>query len=536
MPHGTSGRHVGLSISDEWIRLVALEETQGGLAPVAAVAQPTPAESVRHGSIINAAAVTAAISGLLSAHGLTAEAVRLAVEGEDIIVRIVELPVTGTRELYTSVLSEIEDFGLFGADEAAMGYQVVEQFEREGVRNTRVLVSAAQRQMVQAYQNAVTRAGAEPTALEAAMLASLRAVGGATGEDGGPHLVVRLTAPLTEMAIVADQKLLFSHGFAPTSAEYAAEAGDDDFLAIGDSWESLAAAGIDVEDAEAEGHPAEEEARLQEVLAETLRSLAFFERRFADFGAIRNVVILADSARAGPAQEILAARLPVPVEMADLLRTLYLPSTAAPEVAPLLEDPGAFAAALGACLGSVPAYSGQFEADLFPRVEDRQPPRAAFWASLAMVALTALLLAGLTAGSLVKGVKAGRELRTVQAQAQKLEKEFPGGKQGLESLKGALEEAHKAIEDAGKVAAPQEWSKKLEAVRAALPPGVYLTRMAVRGGKDISLEGTAGSQDAVGEFAQRLLASAGVRQAMIASVENVAPGSPTVKFKLDCKL
>jgi len=537
IPHRASGRHVGVSISDEWIRLVVLTETPEGIVPLVAAAEATPSGAVRQGSLVDAPAVSRVINHLLSSNELLGAPVGLAVDGEEVIVRILELPVTGTRALYMSVLSEIEDFGLFGANEAAIGYQVVEEFEHEDVINTRVLVAAIQRQMVQAYQTALTRAGALPSTLEAAMLASLRAVQATVADrDESPKLVVRLTPSLTEMAIVAGPKLLFSHGFVSAAADSDAEALEDDFLAVGDSWKSLAEAGIELEDEEGEGSVDVQGRRLQEVVAEAQRSLAFFERRFSGFGVLGTVVVLADSALAERAQQALQAQLPLPVQVAEPLNMLHIPAPSAPEIAPMTQDPGAFAAALGAALSFVGEHSSRFMADLLPRVERRAPPRAAIWTSLGLIGLTVIALVGMTFVGGLRLLSTQRELAKVQRELKAEESKFPGGKEELDRLKKAVDDAQNAVQQADSLRASQRWSKKLEATVAALPRGVYLSRMAVEGAKKVSIEGTASTQNGVSEFARRLVADGAFSRAVVASVERDSAQGQAVKFKLSCEL
>lgn len=535
--HKASGRYVGISISDDWIRLVALAETPEGVVPLAAAAEATPSGAVRQGALVDASAVSTTINRLLDSSGSLGMPVGLAVDGEDVIVRILELPVTGARELSMLVLSEIEDFGLFGVNEAAIGHQVMEEFEYEDTMRTRVLVAAAQRQMVDAYQAVLTRAGAVPGTLEAAMLASLRAVQGSGGsEDESPKLLVRLTPSLAEMAIVAGPKLLFSHGFTLVTAENDVAELEDDFLAVGDSWKSLAEASIELED-EGDAVALDAQTRgLQEVVAEAQRSIAFFERRFSSFGVLGTVVVVADSSLAEQAQQVLQARLPLPVQMAQPLNALHIPTPSAPEIAPLMQDPGAFSAALGAALSFVGEYRDRFMADLFPRPERQASPRGAVWASLGLLGLTVLVLGGMTFASGLKLLSTQRELAKVQQDLKAEEGKFPGGKEGLDRLKKAVDDAQTAVEQAEGLRASQQWSKKLEATAAALPRGVYLSRMAVEGAKKVSIEGTASTQNSVSEFARRLVADGAFRRAVVASIERNSTRDQAVKFKLSCEL
>lgn len=144
-----------------------LRFAQVGLAPGAVV----------DGEVTSPGAVSEAIEALWKSAGFRAKRAAIAVANQKVVVREVPLPYMDEGELRGALRYQAQEYIPIPVDESIFDYQVLEEFPGEGdARMMRILIVAAQRDMVSGFVEAVSAAGIEPVAVDLGPFAALRAV------------------------------------------------------------------------------------------------------------------------------------------------------------------------------------------------------------------------------------------------------------------------------------------------------------------------------------------------------------------------
>jgi type IV pilus assembly protein PilM len=171
-------RLVGLDIGTYAVR--AVELAMGGGEPVLErFAQVTlPPGAVHEGEIVDAAAVTAAIRRLWSEGGIGRRRVVIGVANQRVIVRQAEFPAMSESDLQSALQFEAQELIPLPIEEAILDFQIVEDsVGAGGEARMRVLLAAAQRDMVANHLAAVEEAGLKVSAVDVGPFALVRALG-----------------------------------------------------------------------------------------------------------------------------------------------------------------------------------------------------------------------------------------------------------------------------------------------------------------------------------------------------------------------
>ena len=168
-------RVVSLDIGTYAVR--AVELTVGGGEPVlerfAQVVLPPGA--VERGEVVDAAAVATAVRRLWSEGGLRGRRVVIGVANQRVIVRQADFPAMSEEDFQAALQFEAQELIPIPVEEAVLDFQIVEEsVATEGDPRMRVLLAAAQREMVQAHVAAVEAADLTPTAVDVVPFALVR--------------------------------------------------------------------------------------------------------------------------------------------------------------------------------------------------------------------------------------------------------------------------------------------------------------------------------------------------------------------------
>jgi type IV pilus assembly protein PilM len=151
-----------------------------------------PPGAVRDGEIVDADAVAAAIRELWSRYKLKGKKVVLGLANQQVVVRQVDLPYLPDAELRKSLDFQVQDYIPIAVDQAILDFYTLEVYEHEsGERFSRILLVAAQRDMIGRILEAVEKAKLEPVGLDLDAFAVLRtlAPGSAIDEAEGELLI-----------------------------------------------------------------------------------------------------------------------------------------------------------------------------------------------------------------------------------------------------------------------------------------------------------------------------------------------------------
>ena len=197
---------IGLDIGSTAVR--AVEITGGDPPTVVKAAQvPLPAGAVENGEVKDPGVVTEALRELWERGGFKAKRVYMGVGNQRVVVREIALPYLPEKELRASLGFQVQEFIPMAVDEAVLDYDPIGEFEQEDRTMLRMLLVAAQRQMVDTVVSAATGAKLEPIGLDLVPFAMVRSVGttgvGMDLEDEGDEAVIDIGAHVTNIVVHA---------------------------------------------------------------------------------------------------------------------------------------------------------------------------------------------------------------------------------------------------------------------------------------------------------------------------------------------
>ena len=195
---------VGLDIGSSAVRAVQITAAGRGPASLDRLGQVVlPVGAVRDGEIVDPAAVTEALRTLWTRYGFKSRRVFLGIANQQVVVRQIDLPYMADDELRRSLEFQAQDAIPIPIDQAILDYHTLEHYENEeGDRFSRILLVAAQRQMVEAILDVVTAARLEPAGLDLdafAMLRSLAPEGLLDDRDG--EMLIDIGSSVTNIVV-----------------------------------------------------------------------------------------------------------------------------------------------------------------------------------------------------------------------------------------------------------------------------------------------------------------------------------------------
>lgn len=134
-----------------------------------------PAGAVVDGEIADHEAVASKIKELWRRGGFRIKRVAIGVANQKVVVRQVDLPYMEEDELRGALQFSAQEYIPIPIEEAILDFQVLEEFPAEGgERMMRVLLVAAQRDMINAFVSVVQDAGLDPSVIDLTPFAALR--------------------------------------------------------------------------------------------------------------------------------------------------------------------------------------------------------------------------------------------------------------------------------------------------------------------------------------------------------------------------
>jgi type IV pilus assembly protein PilM len=310
---------IGLDIGSSAVRAVQMERSRRGtlrLTHRGEVALPSGA--VVDGDVVEPGVVTDALRGLWKRAGLRQRTVAVGLASQRVTVRQLDLPDLADAELGDAVRLQAQDQLPIPAEQALLDHVVVERYAvADERRNVRVLLVAAERDMVERLLAAVTAAKLRPALVDLDAFALIRSLAPSLAESGQVETIVDVGASVTKIAVHRGGNPLFVRmvGLGGGGATRALQ----EVLDLG--WEEAEAAKLEASAAMAAGadlDPDDERARVlndgvQRVITEVRRSLDFFGAQHRDV-AVKRAVLSGGASLMPPLADRLEAVLELPVE------------------------------------------------------------------------------------------------------------------------------------------------------------------------------------------------------------------------------
>jgi type IV pilus assembly protein PilM len=203
---------IGLDIGSTAVRAV---ELMAGDPPtiVRAAQVPLGAGAVENGEVKEPELVTAALRELWERGGFKSRQANMGVGNQRVVVREIALPYLPEKELRASLGFQVQEFIPMSVDEAVLDYDPIAEFEQDDRRMIRMLLVAAQRQMVDSVVAAATGAKIEPVGLDLVPFALVRSIGttgvGMDLEVEGDEAVIDVGAHITNIVVHAGGTVRF---------------------------------------------------------------------------------------------------------------------------------------------------------------------------------------------------------------------------------------------------------------------------------------------------------------------------------------
>lgn len=195
---------IGLDIGSSAVRAVQITANGRGPLTLDGLGQVLlPLGAVRDGEIADPAAVTEALRTLFTRYRFKGRRVQMGLANQQVVVRQLDLPYLPDAELRRSLEFQVQDAIPIPVDQAILDFHTLEHYETDqGQRFSRLLLVAAQREMVQAFVDVVRAARLEPVGLDLdgfAVLRSLAPQGAVDDPDG--ELLIDIGASVTNIVV-----------------------------------------------------------------------------------------------------------------------------------------------------------------------------------------------------------------------------------------------------------------------------------------------------------------------------------------------
>jgi type IV pilus assembly protein PilM len=337
---------VGLDIQPGYVSAVQAR-VNGSIVVQQAAGSPLPPDTVREGEVLDGGALTETLREMFRDSRLD-KRVRVGVANQRTVLRTLELPpLTDRKELATAVRFQAEDQVPMPLDSAVLDFHPLGVVDTPAGPRQRVIVVAAQRDMIERLLAAVRGAGLRPEGVDLSAFALIRSLHRADEEHAGRVLYLNVGG-LTNMAIAEGTVCRFTRVVGGGLESMASDIAERHGIKLHDARELLAA--VDLEEdavvapspygssatpaesdealAELGGAPAESDGATSErpaidarpVLASGVREIAGEVRNSLDFhrsqdggGEVSSIVLSGPALQISGFASALQAELRVPI-------------------------------------------------------------------------------------------------------------------------------------------------------------------------------------------------------------------------------
>lgn len=434
-----------------------------------------PPGAVVSGEVEDVEAVGAAIRRLWTESGFRSRQVIVGVANQRVIVRQADVPAMDEEDMRSALRFEAQELIPIPLDEAILDFQVLETIPgEEGQDTARILLAAAQRDMVRTHLAAVERGGLAATSVDLIPFGLIRALAGPPEflpEANRASAIVCVGAGVTNVVVHEDG--------VPRFVRILLVGGDDITRAIAEELDVDLDLAEDLKRRADEGSDDDLEARTGVIVNQRLGSAVEEIRGSLDFYLAQpdaaqydRVLVTGGASRTVGFMERLQQALGTPVEMARPLSMLTIGKVGLSD-AQLLEAEPLVAVPVGLSMAGAPLEKGARRITLLPgevavvREQRRQ------------LVLTMTAVAGLAALLLLLWLFRGMQLNEENDDADAAEAQAASLQQQVNQLRDltALQTELSARQAAAQavLADDVEFTRLLQEVAVAIPNDVWLT-------------------------------------------------------------
>jgi type IV pilus assembly protein PilM len=329
---------IGLDIGSSAVRVAEVETRHGRQVRLTRYGRvPLPPGAVVDGDVMDPAAVADGLRELWNATGLRPRNVAVGLASQKVTVRQIELPQLPEAEIAEAVRLQAQDQLPIPAEQAVLDYVMMVDPPAGKEQRLRLLLVAAEREMVERLLAAVTAAKLRPVLVDLDAFALLRSVGSSTVLTDRAEVIVDVGANVTKIAVHRGGRPLFVRmvRFGGDGATRQLQ------KALDLSWAEAEGAKLDASEAMAAGadlDPEDERPRVlhegvRRVVTEVRHSLEFFRSQHEV--QVERLVLSGGGSLAPNLRQQLHGDLELPVDQADPMRAMErLAQSGKPVVSP----------------------------------------------------------------------------------------------------------------------------------------------------------------------------------------------------------
>jgi type IV pilus assembly protein PilM len=196
---------IGLDVGSTAVRGAELTAAQPPVLSRAAQVPLAPGV-VTQGEIRDPEAVADAIRELWNRGGFRSRQATVGVGNQRVVVREVSVPALPAKELRQTLPFQVQELIPIPVEDAVLDYDVLDEFEQEGAKMLRLLVVAAQREMVDRLIGAAVAAKVELVGVDLVPFALIRSVGrdetlGVEEVDKGGEAIIDIGSDVTNICV-----------------------------------------------------------------------------------------------------------------------------------------------------------------------------------------------------------------------------------------------------------------------------------------------------------------------------------------------
>jgi len=217
---------VGVDLSASAVKLVELEKTRKGYKLKSFAVVPLPRDAIVENTVIDSIAVSQALLDALEQSGATTKNAALAVSGNAVIIKVIEVPSATEFQLESQITFEADQHVPFDIDDVYLDFQIIGASDHDP-QNMDVVLVACKREIVDDFQLVLSEAGLNTVCVDCAVFAlenavqetgayqldttemdAVEAIDGEAGE-GSAYALVNVGANMININILRDGQMAF---------------------------------------------------------------------------------------------------------------------------------------------------------------------------------------------------------------------------------------------------------------------------------------------------------------------------------------
>jgi type IV pilus assembly protein PilM len=216
-------RAVGLDIDRGAVKAVQISESGGSYTLQHVGYRKLPPGAVSEGEVADGDLLAAELKEFWSSHSFKGKTVYLGVANQKVVVRLLDFPRMSPDDLKGAIGFEAQDHIPMPIDEAILDYMVLGP-QGEGSNLDRILIVAAQKDMISRYATAIRAAGLRPQGIDVKALSLVRStLPGALFDDEGATLLLDIASEISSLVVTQGGNPTLTR-FIPGGSGYLAQA------------------------------------------------------------------------------------------------------------------------------------------------------------------------------------------------------------------------------------------------------------------------------------------------------------------------